>query len=1226
MTSTASPQIRIFRPTGHLVIALVTAAFMCGGAWSMAATPDADAHDWPMRRYDAERSGNTPMALADTLHLQWVRELPTPRRAWPEQRDDHGKVGFDISYEAVSAAGLLFVPSMVTDSVTAYDINTGEERWRYYADGPVRLAPAYNGGRLYFGADDGYLYCLDAATGALDWRFRAAPSDRAVIGNERVISMWPVRGAPVVDDGIIYFTAGIWPSEGVYVYALDAATGDLVWLNSGTEEMMLDAYGGRSYSFGTVAPQGSLALDGDTLIVPGGRTTPAYFDRHTGAMIEFEVDKRGGGYGVSADGLLPVRTSAIQAGAKEYDCETWSEKVEGRVWRLLAARQRLFLITEEGRIYCFGEEEREPVTHEYAPAALDAADDLWAQRASRMLEETEAREGYAVMYGIGAGELLTALLAESALHIVAFDPDEATVAALRQRFSDAGLYGDRVAVHQGNVLSRPLPPYIASLIVSEDVATAGYEAGEQFIQTLFNPIRPYGGAAYLYGAADKRARCAEAAETADLEQAQLRNGDDAFVIVRPGALPGSDSWTHQNANAANTAYSNDTRVRGPLGISWFGGENNHRTLPRHMNGPVPQVVEGHLLIMGVDHLTARCVYTGRRVWYRELPGVGKDLTSPAHEERFEQGERVYFPSFYGVNFRGSPYVSTSDSIYILHDDRCLRLDLQTGATLAEFELPERTALSEKAGEAPRASYTAGVHEQALEERWGYISTWDDYLIVGAYPHMFETPAEILGDDSHVGRPDRGRPEIQADRLWHWNAISSEYVLAMDRRTGDIHWVRQAVYGFRHNAIATAAGRTFLIDNVSENILDHMARRGIQPELDAAIHAVDVATGEPLWTYTDHVFGTWLNYSDKYDVLFQGGRAGGRSVLLDEPSAQMVALRGTDGAELWRRTERHSGPPALHEANGWIIGGSGRNAVDLLTGAVVEHTHPICGATEAWRFNRTKACGTQNTSRYLLTFRSGAVAYYDLSTKSGTANLAGTRAGCTNNLVVADGMLNAPEYSRTCTCAYQHQTSLGFVHMPEGDMWTHSLHGDPGPARRVGVNFGAPGNRVTDDGLMWLCYPWIQHVPSPTFSVDVRSIAEEPAWYSKHSLEIDKGDDSHRWVAASGGEGISRITVADLVTLEGGATKYAVRMHFAERRNTEPGERMFDVLINDAPVLRDFDIAEAAGGDLRAIAKTFDVEANGVITIELRQADAAAKPPVISGIEITAKDMQLAQAK
>jgi len=111
---------------------------------------------------------------------------------------------------------------------------------------------------------------------------------------------------------------------------------------------------------------------------------------------------------------------------------------------------------------------------------------------------------------------------------------------------------------------------------------------------------------------------------------------------------------------------------------------------------------------------------------------------------------------------------------------------------------------------------------------------------------------------------------------------------------------------------------------------------------------------------------------------------------------------------------------------------------------------------------------------LLTFRSGAAGYYDLAGHSGTGNFGGFKSGCTSNLIAADGVLNAPDYTRTCTCPYQNQTSLALVHMPEAEMWTHGLAGSeekvPPEIQRVGINFGAPGDRRADDGTLWLAFP------------------------------------------------------------------------------------------------------------------------------------------------------------
>src|SRR5690606_22398011 len=101
-------------------------------------------------------------------------------------------------------------------------------RWSFFTEGPVRCAPAGWKDRLFFGSDDGHLYAVAAETGRLIWKFRAVPSQRKVLGNGRMISLWPVRGGAVVNEGRVYFAAGVWPMEGVFVYCLDAASGEVI--------------------------------------------------------------------------------------------------------------------------------------------------------------------------------------------------------------------------------------------------------------------------------------------------------------------------------------------------------------------------------------------------------------------------------------------------------------------------------------------------------------------------------------------------------------------------------------------------------------------------------------------------------------------------------------------------------------------------------------------------------------------------------------------------------------------------------------------------------------------------------------------------------------------------------------------------------------------------------------------------------------------------------------
>ena len=135
---------------------------------------------------------------------------------------------------------------------------------------------------------------------------------------------------------------------------------------------------------------------------------------------------------------------------------------------------------------------------------------------------------------------------------------------------------------------------------------------------------------------------------------------------------------------------------------------------------------------------------------------------------------------------------------------------------------------------------------------------------------------------------------------------------------------------------------------------------------------------------------------------------------------------------------------------------------------------LTGESAPWTFTRNKGCDTVLASEHLLTFRSAVAVFFDLAANSGTGHFGGFRSGCTSNLVVANGVFCSLDYTHRCVCNYQNQASLAMIHMPQAEMWTFSAY-DRGsePVQRVGINFGAPGDRRGKNGTRWLEYPTVR---------------------------------------------------------------------------------------------------------------------------------------------------------
>jgi len=269
------------RPSTGGIRALELAALLV-----VAASAAARAGDWPTYRYDTARSGVTAEQVKPPLSQCWVfqpRHAPEPAWGEPNPRPVGGwygltelrRVHFDDAFHVAVVGGAVYFGSSADGKVYSLDAKTGKERWSAMADGPVRLAPTVWRDKVYVGSDDGFVYCLRASDGGEQWKFRAAPNQRKVLGSGKMISLWPVRTGVLVDDGVAYFGAGIFPAEGVYMHAVGADDGKPVWCN--------DTCGAAPQS--RISPQGYLLASEDRLFAPLARVSPAAFDRKDGRLL-----------------------------------------------------------------------------------------------------------------------------------------------------------------------------------------------------------------------------------------------------------------------------------------------------------------------------------------------------------------------------------------------------------------------------------------------------------------------------------------------------------------------------------------------------------------------------------------------------------------------------------------------------------------------------------------------------------------------------------------------------------------------------------------------------------------------------------------------------------------------------------------------------------------------------------------------------------------------------
>jgi len=576
----------------------------------------AAAEDWPTWRHDAGRTNISAEKIPDPLRLQWKWELPPVKPAFRKTR-----LQFDQGYEPIVLGDTMYVAVPHVDAVVAYAIETGKEKWRFYTAGPVRLAPVAWRDKLYFGSDDGHLYCLNASDGDLHWKFRAVPSTRKILGNGRLISVWPVRGGPVLADETVYFAAGVWPLEGVFVYALDARSGQVDWVNDRCGTLYGKQPHAGAEALGGLTPQGYLLVNGDQLLVPCGAARPATFDRRSGELLEFTLPSEGtvpGGWFMRMD---PKVARDIRRGKIEFDSVVNRDLheggprtgkgvagsrtqvtlggallkyadgvkgVDGDIHSVVAANGRLFVTTREGAIYCFGDTEVSPTFHAAQPASKPDVDKALASTIAHLRTLTPVRDGYALVLGTRDGRLAEQLTAKTKFHVIALAPDESDANLIRRRVLEPAAPAGRLSIMAGQLEEVAFPQYLADLIVAEDWSATQLNTGADYLLTLYERLKPYGGVACLSVEPTRDEKIRAWLREAGHSEARVERSGDFLLVRRAGALPGAVDYT-------NNWSAPDARVRAPLGILWFDD-----SVARFKRAPQPTIVGGVMISQDKD--------------------------------------------------------------------------------------------------------------------------------------------------------------------------------------------------------------------------------------------------------------------------------------------------------------------------------------------------------------------------------------------------------------------------------------------------------------------------------------------------------------------------------------------------------------------------------------------------------------------------------------------------
>ena len=592
--------------------------------------------DWPTYMYDSKRSGGTSTQVNFPLNAGWCYTAANqPDPAWPAPavknvyagRILKSRVVYDRAYHVVSIDKKVYFSSSADGSVTCLDLESGKMKWKFFSEGPVRLAPTCTGKQIIFGSVDGMIYSLNKDTGKLIWKTRPVKEETQVGGNGHLIRLFPNRSSILIaketetNKHTGYFCAGLFPIQGVFHGKLDLESGqveNLQPLKRSAQGYLMEKEGRLFTPTGRVAKGEWL----DALVRRGGVTTTIRTSINNNfpysSINNREYSFRGGRNIVAAFSLKTAK-------------KVWEAKVDGDAYSLAIVRGQLLVSTDKGKIYCFSSEK--------TPLKLTTVKRNKSKRISKsstdkiqqLLNKHGSQKGYCLILGATRGlKFAKALASISQFTIIIREASQEIAHKAMQNVFNAGLE-KRIKIQHGSSLKLPYSDYFFNIVV--DLLKTPLTNDSEVRRVL----RPEGGT-YI-----------------------KQNGT---IYQRP-ALKGAGDWTHFYGDAGNSACSNDDMNGSKLAMQWFGKPGPRNMVDRHNRTCAPLYKQGRMFVTGNNWFCGVDAYNGTILWERDIPN-SRRLSA----------------------LKGSSNMAAfDDKLLVASGKNCLLLNGQTGKTEHTFKLP-----------------------------------------------------------------------------------------------------------------------------------------------------------------------------------------------------------------------------------------------------------------------------------------------------------------------------------------------------------------------------------------------------------------------------------------------------------------------------------------------------------------------------------------------------------